>query len=154
MPHLTPAKLHTTMGRLVDTYGPLFQLQLGSWNTVFLADYELIKKAFHSADFAYRPRMFLFEFFSKGSHGLLTSNGELWRDQRRFTFRHLMSSNLGAGRSTMETHIQREALDMVDILKKNVGQPLDFNSNLNIAVTNIIWALVAGNIIYPNLSFN
>ena len=35
---------------------------------------------------------------------------------------------------------------MIETLKKTVGQPVDFNSNLNIAITNIVWALVAGKI--------
>ncbi len=129
---------------MVERYGPLFQLRLGSWNTVFLADYDLIKKAFHSPDFANRPDMFFFEYFSRGGHGLLASNGAIWQEHRRFALRHLR--DLGMGRSSMETHIRREVLDMIETFKKTVGQPVDFNNNLNIAITNIVWALVAGKI--------
>jgi len=48
------------------------------------------------------------------------------------------------GRSSMETHIRREVLDMIETFKKSVGQPVDFQNNLNTAVTNIVWALVSG----------
>ena len=128
---------------MVEKYGTLFQLRLGSWNTVFLADYNLIKKAFNSPDFNNRPDMFFFQYFSRGSHGLLTANGPIWQEHRRFAVRHLR--DLGMGRPSIEPHIQREALDMIKNLKKTVGQPIDFKNSMNIAITNIVWALVAGN---------
>ena len=31
-----------------------------------------------------------------------------------------------------------------NFLKKTLGQPIDLNNSLNIAITNIVWALVAG----------
>jgi len=126
----------------IERYGPLFQLKLGSWNTVFLADYDLIKKAFNNPDFVNRPEIFILEFASRGYQGLVASNGELWQEHRRFALRHLR--DLGMGRSSMEVHIQKEALEMIETLKKKVGQPVDFTSSLNIAITNIVWALVAG----------
>jgi len=142
MPYLAPANLRANLDHVIKRYGPLFQLKLGSWNTVFLADYDLIKKAFHSQDFVNRPEMFIFDFASRGSLGLTSSNGELWQEQRRFALRHLR--DLGMGRSSIETHIQKEALEMIETLKKSVGMPLDFKQSLNIAITNIVWALVAG----------
>ena len=131
------------MSDTIERYGPLFQLQLGSWTTVFLSDYDLIKKAFHNPDFMDRPQIFIFEFASRGFLGLLASNGEIWQEHRRFALRHLR--DLGMGRSSIEVHIQKEALEMIETLKKTVGKPVDFKSTLNIAITNIVWALVAGN---------
>jgi len=142
MPYLAPANLRSNLDQVIERYGPLFQLKLGSWNTVFLADYDLIKKAFHNQDFVNRPEIFFFDFVSKGFHGLAASNGELWQEQRRFALRHLR--DLGMGRSSIETHIQKEALEMIETLKKSVGKPFDFKQSLNIAITNIVWALVAG----------
>lgn len=51
------------------------------------------------------------------------------------------------GKTSIEIHIQREALQMVDVLEKSKGQPFDINNSLNIAITNIVWAIVAGIII-------
>lgn len=48
------------------------------------------------------------------------------------------------GKSSIEIYIQHEALAMIDLLKKSIGQPMDLNNSLNIAITNIIWAIVAG----------
>jgi hypothetical protein len=88
------------------------------------------------------------QFFNKG---LSTANGELWQEQRRFALRHLR--DLGMGCSSIESHIQREALDVMESMKKNLGQPIDLNFTLNIAITNIVWAITAGteNFIYDLL---
>lgn len=66
----------------------------------------------------------------------------MWQEQRRFALRHLR--DLGMGRTSIETHIQREALDVIESLKKNVGKPVDLNYTLNIAITNIVWTIIAG----------
>nr|QSD59122.1 CYP3681A1 [Diaphanosoma celebensis]QST15080.1 CYP370C11 protein [Diaphanosoma celebensis] len=142
MPHLSPHKLYDTMKQLIDDYGPIFKLKLGSWNTVVIADYELIRKAFNEHDFSFRPKLFFVEFTSQGGYGLTGSNGQLWQEQRRFALRHLR--DLGMGRSSIESHIQREALAVTEDLKKTMGQPIDLSFNLNIAITNIVWAIVAG----------
>lgn len=74
--------------------------------------------------------------------GLGSSSGELWQEQRRFALRHLR--DLGMGRNSIERHIQREALELVESLKKLAGEPIDMNYSLNISITNIVWALIAG----------
>lgn len=57
----------------------------------------------------------------------------------------ILPGDLGMGKSSIEIYIQREALNMIELLRKLVGQPIDLNNSLNIAITNIIWAIVAGN---------
>ena len=54
------------------------------------------------------------------------------------------------GKSSIGAHIEREALCMIEVLRKSVGEPVDLNNSLNIAITNIVWAIVAGNL---NLNF-
>jgi methyl farnesoate epoxidase / farnesoate epoxidase len=142
MPYLSANTLNSTMKHLTDKYGPIFKLKLGSWDTVVITDYELIKKAFHEPELSHRPNIFLFELISQGSHGLVSSSGDLWQEQRRFALRHLR--DLGMGKSSIESHVQREILATMEELKKTVGQPIDLSFSLNIAVTNIVWAIVAG----------
>ena len=48
------------------------------------------------------------------------------------------------GKSSIGTHIEQEALCMIELLRKSVGEPIDLNNSLNIAITNIVWAIVAG----------
>ena len=142
MPYLLPAKLFSNMKTCINKYGPIFKTKLGSWDTVFITDYQLIKKAMNHPDFSDRPEFYIFEFASRGFKGLVGSKGELWQEQRRFALRHLR--DLGMGKSSIEVHVQREVLDLIQSLKKTLGQPIDLNNSLNIAVTNIVWALVAG----------
>ena len=44
MPYLAPNSLYSTMKYLIEQYGPIFKLRLGSVDTVVITDYQLIKK--------------------------------------------------------------------------------------------------------------
>lgn len=48
------------------------------------------------------------------------------------------------GKSSIESLIHLEARNLTEILRKSVGQPIDLNNSLNVASTNIVWAIVAG----------
>jgi hypothetical protein len=86
--------------------------------------------------------------------GLLFSNGENWRTQRRFTLRCLR--DFGLGKSSVEHLITEEFKQLADIihpphlgLKSNVAE-LDLA--LDAAVTNIIWWMTASKPMNINLS--
>jgi len=130
------------MDKLRRKYGPIFQLQLGSWTTIVLTDCQHIKQFFNQPEFSYRPSMFLFNAFSYNGYGVASSNGSLWQEQRRFAIRNLR--NLGMSKQSISTHVQTEIVAIMELFNKTVGQPIDLNCNLNIAITNIIWAIVAG----------
>lgn len=140
--YLLPAKMETNMKWLIDKYGPIFKLKLGSFDAIVLTDFEHIKKAWNRAELSYRPALYLFEFASKGFLGILCANGAIWNEHRRFALRHLR--DLGMGKSSIEVHIQREALDLMENFQKLLGQPIEIDNILNIAITNIAWALIAG----------
>lgn len=53
----------------VKKYGPIFQLKLGSWDAVFVTDYDQMKRMLNNADFTIRPETFLFQATSLGGHG-------------------------------------------------------------------------------------
>lgn len=57
------------MGDLIKKYGPIFNIKIGSFDTVVLADYDLIKKGFNHPDLTFRPSMLLFEIVAQGGHG-------------------------------------------------------------------------------------
>ena len=69
MPYLAPNSLYSTMKYLIEQYGPIFKLRLGSVDTVVITDYHLIKKAFQSQELSYRPNLFYLEYASQGFHG-------------------------------------------------------------------------------------
>ena len=82
MPYLLPEKIFSNMKTCINKYGPIFKVRLGSIDTVFITDYQLIKKALNMQEFTDRPKFYIFEFASKGYKGLLTSNGALWHEAR------------------------------------------------------------------------
>ncbi len=69
LPYLAPSTLNLTMNKLIEKYGSVFKLKMGSYDTVVITDYELIKKAFRNPDLSQRPNIFMFESVSQGYHG-------------------------------------------------------------------------------------
>lgn len=70
MPYLHPNSLYHTMKYLIEKYGLIFKLRLGSLDTVVITEYLLIKKAFRSQELSHRPSIYLFQFASQGYHGI------------------------------------------------------------------------------------
>lgn len=79
--------------------------------------------------------------------GIIWSNGESWRDLRKYTVKNLREFGFGKVKS-MQVMIQEEVGDMMDFLKdtsrENRGimemNPHDYAGS----VVNILWSMVAG----------
>lgn len=142
LPYINQANPYPTMNYYTNKYGPIFRLQMGSLSAIVLTDYHAIKRAFSHPDMTRRPRIVGFDLASYDFHGLVVSNGTLWQEQRRFALRQLR--DLGMGKSSIESHIQREIAVVIEGLRQTFGKPVDLKTNLNIAITNIVWAIVAG----------
>lgn len=123
-----------------ESYGPIMTVGLGPQRTVVLVGYEVVKDALvdHADDFLGRgPLPFLMKItrgygsilhlYSRGSikmslrlahvippfllSGVAISNGERWRQLRRFTLSTLR--DFGMGRKGMEAWIQEESKHLV-----------------------------------------
>ncbi|XP_053506930.1 LOW QUALITY PROTEIN: cytochrome P450 2C20-like [Ictalurus furcatus] len=70
------------------------------------------------------------------------SNGERWRQLRRFTLTTLR--DFGMGRKRMEGWIQEESRHLLDNIKETNSAPVDPTFYLSRAVSNIVCALVFG----------
>ena len=55
----------------------------------------------------------------------------------------LIQSNFGFG-SFFQESVQTEASELVAHFEKHIGEPLEITSELNVAVLNVLWQLVAG----------
>uniref|UniRef100_A0A803TM27 Uncharacterized protein n=1 Tax=Anolis carolinensis TaxID=28377 RepID=A0A803TM27_ANOCA len=124
-------------------YGPVFTVYLGLQKIVVLCGYEAVKEALveHAEAFAGRGQVPVLSRFLK-EHGIVFSNGERWKQLRRFTVTTLR--NFGMGKGRMEEKIQVETLCLVEEFNKTEGNPFNPMLLLNWAVANIISSILFG----------
>ncbi|XP_070762714.1 cytochrome P450 2G1-like [Enoplosus armatus] len=126
-----------------ETYGPVITLYLGWQRTVVLVGYDAVKEALvdQADDFTGRgPLPFLIKA-TKG-YGLGISNGERWRQLRRFTLTTLR--DFGMGRKGMEEWIQEESQHLKARIDTFKASPFDPTFLLSCTVSNVICCLVFG----------
>ena len=138
--------------------GPIFSVGLGSHKTVVIGDYEILKDLFKLDAVTDRPPMIqwfnqyfrygngkdcrgvlfrsenqMVRKYSKQSNKFDCSEGEEWKEQRRFTLRVL--KDFGLGKSSMESLIQEEVEAFNDNLKQQCGTPINIRNRFNISGT-------------------
>ncbi|XP_050000679.1 cytochrome P450 2C25 isoform X22 [Alexandromys fortis] len=125
-------------------YGPVFTLYLGMKPTVVLHGYEAVKEALidHGEEFSGRGSFPMAERVSKG-RGIVFSNGNTWKEIRRFSLMTLR--NLGMGKRSIEDRVQEEAQCLVEELRKTNGLPCDPTFILSCAPCNVICSTVFQN---------
>ncbi|XP_034359475.1 cytochrome P450 2J5-like [Arvicanthis niloticus] len=134
---------HLVIQELMKKYGNVFSLELGRSSAVVVSGLPLIKKMFTQLD-----QNFLNRFISPvrerttGNNGLIVSNGQTWKEQRRFALMTLR--NFGLGKKSLEQRIQEEAHHLVEAIGKEGGQPVNLHFKINNAVSNIICSVTFG----------
>ncbi|XP_047450142.1 cytochrome P450 2F3-like [Mugil cephalus] len=124
-------------------YGPVVTVYLGWQRTVVLVGYDAVKEALvdQADDFTGRgPLPFLMKA-TKG-YGLGISNGDRWRQLRRFTLTTLR--DFGMGRKGMEEWIQEESKHLTARVHESKGKSFDPTFLLSRTVSNVICCLVFG----------
>ncbi|XP_041658209.1 cytochrome P450 2A10-like [Cheilinus undulatus] len=128
---------------LSKTYGPVMTLHLGWQRAVFLVGYDAVKEALvdQAEEFAGRGPL---PFLIKATHGygLGVSNGERWRQLRRFTLSTLR--DFGMGRKGMEEWIQEESGHLRARIETFKAKPFNPTFSLSCTVSNVICCLVFG----------
>ncbi|KAI9547362.1 hypothetical protein NQZ68_018591 [Dissostichus eleginoides] len=133
---------HTFM-ELSKKYGSVFTVHLGPQKVVILAGYKTVKEALvnYADEFGDRYAMQITKETS-GGHGLVWSNGESWREMKRFTLTNLR--DFGMGKRACEDKIIEECTYLIDVLKKCKGEAFDTTQPIYQAVSNIICSIVYG----------
>ncbi|XP_075116663.1 cytochrome P450 2G1-like isoform X4 [Leptodactylus fuscus] len=132
--------LFQSFNKLSEKYGPVYTIYLGMDPTVILCSCDAVKEALidNAEDFAARGCQELFYFLS----GVVGSNGERWKQMRRFSLMTLR--NFGMGKRSIEQRIQEEAQFLMEEFRKSNSQPLDPTFYFSKAVSNVICSVVFG----------
>uniref|UniRef100_A0A8C6LXL7 Cytochrome P450, family 2, subfamily Y, polypeptide 3 n=1 Tax=Nothobranchius furzeri TaxID=105023 RepID=A0A8C6LXL7_NOTFU len=118
-------------------YGPVMTLHLGWQRTVVLVGYDAVKEALvdQADDFTGRAPVPFLHRATRG-FGLGISNGDRWRQLRRFSLTTLR--DFGMGRKGMEEWIQEESQHL------RASEPFDPSILLSRTVSNVVCCLVFG----------
>ncbi|KAF5923109.1 hypothetical protein HPG69_012198 [Diceros bicornis minor] len=141
--HLDFEQSHLTLQRFVKKYGNIFSLDFGDLSSVVITGLPLIKEALVHQDqnFVNRPVTAIRERVFK-KNGLIMSNGQVWKEQRRFALTTLR--NFGLGKKSLEERIQEEAHHLIQAIEEENGQPFNPHFKINNAVSNIICSITFG----------
>ncbi|KAI3364590.1 hypothetical protein L3Q82_011375 [Scortum barcoo] len=134
---------YNTLLELSKKYGSVFTIYLGPKKVVVLAGYKTVKEALvnHAEEFGERDPIPLVNEITKG-HGVLWSNGDLWKETRRFALTNLR--DFGMGKKACEDKISEECDYLIEVFKKFKGLAFDTAQPINYAVSNIICSMVYG----------
>ncbi|XP_075271460.1 cytochrome P450 2H1 [Opisthocomus hoazin] len=140
---LNPWNLPESLKKLSKKYGPVFTIYLGPQKVVVLYGYDVVKEALidQADDFSGRGNLPLLKKLLRGT-GIVTSNGETWKQLRRFALTTLR--DFGMGKKSIEERIQEEANFLVDRIRNTHERPVDPGNFLVHAVSNIICSIVFG----------
>ncbi|XP_008052201.1 cytochrome P450 2J2 [Carlito syrichta] len=141
--HLDFEQSHLTIQRYVKKYGNVFSMDMGDMSSVLITGLPLIKEVLIHMDqnFMNRPMTLLRDRVFK-NNGLIMSNGQIWKEQRRFTLTALR--NFGLGKKSLEERIQEEAHHLTEAIKEENGQSFNPHFKINNAVSNIICSITFG----------
>ncbi|XP_073405347.1 cytochrome P450 2F2-like [Dendrobates tinctorius] len=128
---------------LSKKYGDIFTVYEGNKPVVVLCSYKAIKETLidRAEEFSGRAYCPSFSDFTKGDD-LAFSNGEKWKEMRRFSL--LTLGNFGVGKQSFEERIREEAMYLTEALRKANGSPIDPNSHILRSMSNVICSVVYG----------
>ncbi|XP_063889355.1 uncharacterized protein LOC135116074 [Scylla paramamosain] len=130
-------------------YGDISSFAIFGTRMVVVSGVSLMKEVFALRSTTDRPDVFfttvrnriVTEGRSPGI-GIIGSSGQVWQEQRRFMLHHLR--DLGFGKSSYEPVMIEEIAELMDLITKEEGSPLEMRRLFNRSVINILWAMVMG----------
>ncbi|KFQ29508.1 Cytochrome P450 2J6, partial [Merops nubicus] len=132
---------HEVLKKMAKIHGNVFTLWISNSPVVVLQGFQAVKEGLtvHAEDVSGRPTNNIFCLIS---HGVMFSNGHLWKQQRRFGLATLRK--MGVGKKDQEYRLQEEACHLVEYLQKTNGKPLGTTVPVVCAVSNVISSVIFG----------
>ncbi|XP_029014805.2 cytochrome P450 2K1-like [Betta splendens] len=136
-----PMKLDRNLFELSKRFGPVFTVYFGVKKVVVLAGYHTVKQALinHAEEFGNREVTPIFDDFTKGN-GILFTNGDTWKEMRRFALTTLR--DFGMGRRLSEEKITEEIHHLIKEFEQYDGKAFNNSRVVNYAFFNIISAIM------------
>uniref|UniRef100_UPI0037E9C1D1 cytochrome P450 2J6-like n=1 Tax=Semicossyphus pulcher TaxID=241346 RepID=UPI0037E9C1D1 len=135
-------RTHESMTQLAREYGDVYSLRMCKVWIVVINGFKVYKEALVNQPYSMeRPILPLSNELNNG-HGLLLSNGNIWKQQRRFALSTLR--NFGLGKKSLEPVILDEFTHCLKDFQSYQGKPFNPRLVVNNAVSNIICSMVFG----------
>ncbi|XGW03546.1 hypothetical protein V3C99_015041, partial [Haemonchus contortus] len=126
-------------------YGPVYTYWLGMTPFVMVSDYKTLKETFVKDGDAYIGK-YHFEETTKeyrgGEYGVVETDGDMWRDHRRFAL-HVLR-DLGLSKDGMEQRVLGEVEAMTEQIKSKKNGKIDMQDIIEVAVGSVINQLLFG----------
>ena len=133
-------------------YGDIYSLELGSYGTIIVSELNIMRKLLNNEIFSSRveishpPRMRRLMQQFRGSHGvgIVSSSGDAWKEQRRFTLKALR--DFGLGKKSMETLIVDEVHELSEKWKQDTKNSDELSvswTTFNMSILNALWGIVS-----------
>lgn len=140
---------HLSMAEAARRYGNIVGLFSGSVPVILVSSLDAIKEVSSREELSGRPHTVIATQIDKGSYGAIFTFGEKWKEQRRFTLRHLR--DLGFGKRSLEGIAHEELQEVfAEVERLSGGQktgwanPVQVHDILGTAGINVLWHIIAG----------
>lgn len=140
----SPPPGYEAFERWTKQYGPVYTFWIGNNPHIMISTYEKIKETFiRDADtYTNKVRLPALDLFRGGEFGVIDSNGERWRDHRRFALSTLR--DFGFGKNLMQEKILLEVQDVFSKFDETEGMEADIPVVFDNAIANVINQLLFG----------
>ena len=142
--------------KLRKRYGDVYSIDSGKNGAVVISELSVMKKLLSFDVFSVREHSALHPKIKQvmmeirggdGDHGIATASGDDWKEQRRFTLKHL--KDFGLGKKSMESLILDEVKELSEKFKSdmklNDDNEIPINwSTFNMSILNALWGIVSG----------
>ncbi|XP_001600763.1 cytochrome P450 306a1 isoform X3 [Nasonia vitripennis] len=148
---INPKTPHESLAKIAWEHGPVCGLYMGSVYTVLLSDPKLVRQLFAKDTFSGRAPLYLTHGIMKG-YGLIASEGELWRDQRKFVSACLKNFGMVKFPSPKRDQLEKKILVTVDEAVEKLearsrgAEGLDSHSILHHCIGNLMNGIVFGKV--------